>query len=82
MVHDRRGWPSTSIVQHPHDACGSHPFLSDMQPKSSRSTANNDRPRAFVSTVFSFRLNLILADGTDSTVEKPSRMAIKSPMRS
>src|SRR6476620_11554142 len=43
IVHDSRGLPSISSVQHPHEACGSQPFFSDRQLKSSRRTLSSER---------------------------------------
>src|SRR5678816_2248106 len=52
IVQLRRGLPSTISVQHPHDACGSQPFLSDRHWKSSRKTLSSERSSGFTLTDF------------------------------
>src|SRR5437016_13229699 len=54
IVEESLGFPSTSNVQHPHDACGSHPSLIELNPKSSRRTCRSDRPLSVVCTSLPF----------------------------
>src|ERR1700690_1158042 len=57
IVQHNRGLPSINSVQQPQEACGSHPFFSDVKPKSSRSTASKERSSTAASTSRPFRVN-------------------------
>src|SRR5215471_3431900 len=74
IVQDSLGLSSINSVQQPHEACGSHPFLSDKQPKSSRSTARSERSSSTVaSTSRPFSVNEI------ASVFRSSPVAIDTP---